>query len=177
MQSVSVTGIYFCLPDENTKEATKPARLHTRGMPTMKPQQNKRLRTKHEPTNETTSRVKGRKKAEQYLRPDRQRQHRFHGCRPQPVRLRQGLLHLVQEGFQQVRFHKKVSIERLGCCDEPVQQPRRSHISWTVRRRVETNRVYAPTNSSICEMLFLPNSTCCVPSARVITMQGTLIAP
>lgn len=107
MQSVSVTGIYFCLPDENTKDATKPARLHTRGMPTMKPQQNKRLRTKHEPTNETTSRVKGRKNAEQYLRPDRQRQHRFHGCRPQPVRLRQGLLHLVQEGFQQVRFHKK----------------------------------------------------------------------
>lgn len=30
-------------------------------MPTMKSQQNKLLRTKHEPTNETTSRVKGRK--------------------------------------------------------------------------------------------------------------------
>ena len=93
----------------------------------MKPQQNKRLHTKHEPTNETTSRVKGRKNAEQHLRPDRQRQHRFHGCRPQPVRLRQSLLHLVQEGFQQVRF-LKVFIKRLGCCDEPVQQPRRSHI-------------------------------------------------
>lgn len=51
--------------------------------------------TKHEPTNETTSRVKGRKNAEQHLRPDRQRQHRFHGCRSQPVCLRQGLLHLV----------------------------------------------------------------------------------
>ena len=106
MQSVSATSIYFCLPDENTKEATKSARPRTRGMPTMKPQQNKRLRTKHEPTNETTSRVKGRKNAEQYLRPDRQRQHRFHGCRPQPVRFRQGLLHLVQEGFQQVVFQK-----------------------------------------------------------------------
>ena len=95
MQSVSDTSIYLCLPDENTKEATKPARPCTRGMLTMEPQQNKRLRTKHEPTNETTSRVKGRKNAEQHLRPDRQRQHRFHGCRPQPVRLRQGLLHLV----------------------------------------------------------------------------------
>ena len=42
----------------------------------MKPQQNKRLHTKHEPTNETTNRVKGRKNAEQHLRPDRQRQHR-----------------------------------------------------------------------------------------------------
>ena len=61
MQSASVTSIYFCLPDENTKEATKPARPRTRGTLTMKPQQNKRLRTKHEPTNETTSRVKGRK--------------------------------------------------------------------------------------------------------------------
>lgn len=47
----------------------------------------------------------------------------------------------------------------------------------TVRRSVETNRGYAPTNSSICGMLFLPNSTRCVPSARVMTMQGTLIAP
>lgn len=176
MQSASVTSIYFCLPDENTKEATKPARPRTRGMLTMKPQQNKRLHTKHEPTNETTNRVKGRKNAEQHLQPDRQRQHRFHGCRPQPVRLRQSLLHLVQEGFQQVRF-LKVFIKRLGCCDEPVQQPRRSHIPWTVRRQIETNRIYAPTNSSICGMLFLPNSTCCVPSARVMTMQGTLIAP
>lgn len=61
MKSVSGTSIYFCLPDEDTKEATKPARPRTRGMPTMKPQQNKRLRTKHEPTNETTSRVKGNK--------------------------------------------------------------------------------------------------------------------
>ena len=147
MRSVSVTSIYFCLPDENTKEATKPARLRTRGMLTMKPQQNKRLRTKHGPTNETTSRVKGRKNAEQHLRPDRQRQHRFHGCRPQPVRLRQGLLHLVQEGFQQVVF-QKVFIKRLGCCDEPVQQPRRSHIPWTVRQPIETNRIYAPTNSA-----------------------------
>ena len=45
MQSASVTSIYFCLPDENTKEATKPARPRTRGMLTMKPQQNKRLHT------------------------------------------------------------------------------------------------------------------------------------
>ena len=52
-----------------------------------------------------------------------------------------------------------------------------AHIPWTVRRQIETNRIYAPTNSSICGMLFLPNSTCCVPSARVMTMQGTLIAP
>lgn len=35
----------------------------------------------------------------------------------------------------------------------------------------------APTSSSIWGMLFLPNSTCWVPSAWVMTMQGTLIAP
>jgi hypothetical protein len=61
MQHVSITSIYFCLLDEDTKEAMKLTRFHIRGMPTMKPQRKKRLRTKHEPTNETTSRVKGRK--------------------------------------------------------------------------------------------------------------------
>ncbi|WP_236714517.1 hypothetical protein, partial [Bifidobacterium breve] len=39
MQYASVTSIYFCLPDEDTKEAMKLTRFHIRGMPTMKPQQ------------------------------------------------------------------------------------------------------------------------------------------
>ena len=77
--------------------------------------------------------------------------------------------------FDQIANANTVSMD--AGCDKPVQQPRRSHIPWTVRRQIETNRIYAPTNSSICGMLFLPNSTCCVPSARVMTMQGTLIAP
>ena len=38
------------------------------------------------------------------------------------------------------------------------------------------SRAYAPTSASICGMLFLPNSTRRVPSARMTTMQGTLIA-
>ena len=134
MQSVFVTSIYFCLPDENTKEATKPARPRTRGMLTMKPQQNKRLHTKHEPTNETTSRVKGRKNSRTTPSTRSPTPTPFPWMpasasspspKPPPPCSRR---------FSASKI-PKVFIKRLGCCDEPVQQPRRSHICSCNGRR------------------------------------------